>query len=107
MYSAIVSQADQGHVHMYTVSTIEIPWILKHHVFIAVHVYAHVQYVWHIRSDIENCEGWLSSGGHSSGGRALTGKVRGPRFNPGWLPVFYGSLKIFPNLSSCTYTTSS
>ena len=29
----------------------------------------------------------LSPGGHSSGGRALTAKVRGPRFNPGWLPV--------------------
>ena len=40
-------------------------------------------------------------GGHSSGGRALTAKVRGPRLNPGWLPVFHGSLKIFPNLSSC------
>ena len=22
-------------------------------------------------SDVENCEGWLSPGGHSSGGRAL------------------------------------
>ena len=32
----------------------------------------------HIQSDIENCEGWLSSSGHSSGGRALTAKVRGP-----------------------------
>ena len=32
----------------------------------------------HIQSDIENCEGWLSPGGHSSGGRALTAKVRGP-----------------------------
>ena len=37
----------------------------------------------YIRSDIENCEAWLSpgghsSGGHSSGGRALTAKVRGP-----------------------------
>ena len=42
----------------------------------------------HIRSDIENPEGWLSPGGHSSGGRALTAYVRGPRFNPGWLPVF-------------------
>ena len=28
-------------------------------------------------------------------------KVRGPRFNPGWLPVFHSSLKIFPSLSSC------
>ena len=27
---------------------------------------------WHIQSDIEKCEGWLSPGGHSSGGRALT-----------------------------------
>ena len=26
----------------------------------------------YIQSDIENCEGWLSPGGHSSGGRALT-----------------------------------
>ena len=42
----------------------------------------------------------VSPGGHSSGGRALTAKVRGPRFNPGWLPVFQGSLKIFPSLSS-------
>ena len=24
-----------------------------------------------LQSDIENCEGWLSPGGHSSGGRAL------------------------------------
>ena len=48
------------------------------------------------------CEGWLSPGGHSSGGRALTAKVRDPRFNPGWLLVFHGSLIIFPSLSSCT-----
>ena len=41
----------------------------------------------------------LSPGGHSSGG-----KVRGPRFNPGWLPVSHGSLNIFPSLSSCTCT---
>ena len=40
----------------------------------------------------------------SSGGRALTASVRGPRFNPGWLPVFHTSLKIFPSLSSCTST---
>ena len=38
---------------------------------------------------IENCEGWLSPGGHSSGGRALTATVRGPRFNHGWLPVLH------------------
>ena len=25
-----------------------------------------------MQSDVENCEGWLSPGGHSSGGRALT-----------------------------------
>ena len=56
----------------------------------------------HIRSDIENCEGWLSPSGHSSGGRVLTAEVRGPRFNPGWLLVFHCSLKIFPSLSSCT-----
>ena len=42
-------------------------------------------------------------GGHSSGGRALTAKFRGPRFNPGWLLVFHSSLKIFPSLSSCMY----
>ena len=46
----------------------------------------------------ENCEGWLSPGGHSSGGRALTAKVRGPQFNPGWLLVFHGSLKVFLSL---------
>ena len=44
----------------------------------------------------------MSPGGHSSGGRALTAKVRGPRFNPGWLLVFHSSLRIFPSLSSCT-----
>ena len=33
----------------------------------------------HIQSDIENCEGWLSPGGHSSDGRALMAKVKGPR----------------------------
>ena len=43
-------------------------------------------------------EGWLSPGGHSSGGRALTTKVRGPRFNPGWLLVFHSSLKAFPRV---------
>ena len=32
---------------------------------------------WHIRSDIEECEGWLWPGGHSSGGRTLTAKDRG------------------------------
>jgi len=38
-----------------------------------------------------------STGGHSSGGRALTTKVRErPRFNPGWLPVFLSSLKNIP-----------
>ena len=36
---------------------------------------------------------------------ALTAKVRGPQFNPGWLPVFHSSLKIFPSLSSCTGTS--
>ena len=35
-------------------------------------------------------------GGHSSGGRSLTAKVRGPWFNPGWLPVFHSSLKNIP-----------
>ena len=28
--------------------------------------------------------------------------TRGPRFNPGWLPVFPSSLTIFPSPSSCT-----
>ena len=37
------------------------------------------------------CEGWLSPGGHSLGGRALTAQVIGPQFNPGWLPVFHGT----------------
>ena len=56
-------------------------------------------------SDIENCEGWLSPGGHSSGGRALMTKVRGPRFNPGWLPVFHSFSKNVPkpfHHASCT-----
>ena len=57
-----------------------------------------------IQSDVENFEGWLSPGGHSSGGRALMAKVRGPRFNPGWLPVFHSSQKIFPSLSSRVYS---
>ena len=48
-----------------------------------------MRFWWHIQSDIENCEGWLSPGGPSSGGRALTAKVRGPQFNPRWLPVFH------------------
>ena len=52
----------------------------------------------HIQSDIDNCEGWLSPSAHSLGGRALTAEVRGPQFNPGWLPVFHSSLKIFPSL---------
>ena len=43
---------------------------------------------WHMQSDVENYDGWLSPGGHSSGGRALITKVRGPRFNPRWLLVF-------------------
>ena len=47
----------------------------------------------YIQSDIENCEGWLSPSSLSSGGGALTAEVRGPRFNPGWLPVFHSSLK--------------
>ena len=37
------------------------------------------------------CEGWLSPGGHSLGGRALTAQVSGPQFNPRWLPVFHGT----------------
>ena len=56
-----------------------------------------------IQSDIENCEGWLSPGGHSSDGRALTTKVRGPRFNPGWLLIFHGSVKIFLSLLHHVY----
>ena len=67
------------------------------------HEHAHVLYYVHVHVH-ENCEGWLSPGGHSSGGRALMAKVRGPWFNPGWLPVFHGSLKIFPSPSSCTCT---
>ena len=51
-----------------------------------------------IAHSAEDCEGWLSHGGHSSGGRALTAKARGPRFNPGWLPVFLSSLQIFLSL---------
>ena len=43
---------------------------------------------WHVRSDIEDCEGWLSPGGHSSGGRALTAKVRGPGSIPGGCRFF-------------------
>ena len=45
----------------------------------------------------ENCEGWLSPGGHSSGGRALMAKSEA-RVNPRWLPVFHSSLKIFLSL---------
>ena len=117
------------HVYMYTVSFM----IHMYHEWEHVHVHALLwinrifHSVWllpwwrgvtgrslagfwrHIQSDIENCdiencEGWLSPSGHSSGGRALTAKVRSPRFNPGWLPVFHSSLKTFPGLSSCTYT---
>ena len=44
----------------------------------------------------------MHHGAVSSGGGALTAKVRGPWFNPGWLLVFHNSLKIFPSLSSCT-----
>ena len=44
----------------------------------------------YMTADIENCEGWLSPGGHSSGGRALTAQVRGPRSIPGgcWFSQF-------------------
>ena len=56
----------------------------------------------HIQSDIENCEGWLSPGGHSSGGRALTAKVRGPGSILGGCRFFRSSLKIFPSLFTCT-----
>ena len=74
------------------------------HEFTYIHVHVHTEctyiytciYRWHIQRDMS--EGWLSPGGHSSGGRALTAKVRGPQFNPGWLPVFYSSLKIFVSL---------
>ena len=56
-------------------------------------------YMRHTQGDTENCEGWLSPGGHGSGGGALTAKVRGPQFDPGWLPVFHEfsktCLKIF------------
>ena len=65
------------------------------------HVYIHMNSGYTCtHTAAENCEGWLSPGGHSSGGRALTAKVRGPWFNPGWLPVFLSSLKIFLSLSS-------
>ena len=39
-------------------------------------------------SDIENCEGWLSPGGHSSGGRALIAKVKAPGSIPGGCRFF-------------------
>ena len=54
-------------------------------------------YTAHTESDIENCEGWLLPGGHSSGS-STDGLSQRPRFNPRWLPVFHGSLKIFLNL---------
>ena len=63
-------------------------------------VHVHVQWiprisrVLYIKSDIENREDWLLPGGHSSGGRALTAKVRGPWFNPRWLLVFQFSKNI-------------
>ena len=53
-------------------------------------------------------EGWLSPGGHSSGGRALTAKVRGPQFNPGWLPKFLPKPFHHPHIPSgpcCLLTT--
>ena len=67
-----------------SISTISKKTVTIHTVHLYVYMYR--------SSDTENCEGWLSPGGHSSGGRALTAKVRGPRFNPGWLPVFHSSI---------------
>ena len=42
----------------------------------------------YIRSDTENCEGWLSPGGHSSGGRALTAKSEALGSIPGGCRFF-------------------
>ena len=45
---------------------------------------------------------WLSPDGHGSGGRALTAKVRGPRCDPGWLPVSHKFSKIcLKRFSTC------
>ena len=52
---------------------------------------------WGVSGEVWRCTG----GGYGSGGRALTTKVRGPRFNPGGCR-FFTVLKIFPSLSSCT-----
>ena len=49
-----------------------------------------------VQSDTENCEGWLSPGGPSSGGRALTAlSQRPPSSIPGGC---HSSLKIFLSL---------
>ena len=39
----------------------------------------------HTQSDVENCEGWLSPGGHSSDSRALS---EAPGSIPGGCPFF-------------------
>jgi len=53
---------------------------------------------WHIRSDTENCEGWLSPG-HSSGGRALSQR---PLVQSRVAAGFSQFSKILPSLTSCT-----
>ena len=64
----------------------------KGHIYMYVlHMYAHAHTIMQIHVHV------------NVHGRALTAKVRGPRFNPGWLPGFHSSLKIFPSLSSCMY----
>ena len=42
----------------------------------------------HIQSDIENCEGWLSPSGHSSGGRALTAYALSSILGSCWFSQF-------------------
>ena len=58
------------------------------------------------RSDIENCEGRLSPGSHSSGGRVLTAKVRGPPVQSRVAASLSQFSKIFSSLSSCVYNVA-
>ena len=69
------------HEHVHTCTVQSVSGVMRRYVLIirtclCMYMYMYSRsltgFWWHIRSDTENCEGWLSPGGHSSGGRALT-----------------------------------
>ena len=93
IFSHIIRDVDTFYIAKFST---QVHWLHDANMYDCMYIHHHGTY--RVIFIIENCEGWLSRGGHSSGGRALTAQVRGLRFNPGWLPIFHSSLNTFLSL---------